>query len=37
MWRINYKRLTLQDVLILAYMNQLDASRYCHWPPAITS
>jgi hypothetical protein len=24
MWRINYKRLTLQEVLIMAYMNLLE-------------
>jgi hypothetical protein len=25
MWRINYKGMTLQDVLIMAYMNTLEA------------
>lgn len=26
MWRINYKGLTLQQVLIMAYMNVLEAA-----------
>lgn len=26
MWRINYKRTTLQQVLIMAYMNVLEAT-----------
>ncbi len=26
MWRIRYKRLTLQQVLIMAYMNVLEAA-----------
>jgi len=25
MWRIKYKGLTLQDILILAYMNAMEA------------
>jgi hypothetical protein len=25
MWRISYKRMSLQDVLIMAYMNLLQA------------
>ena len=27
MWRINYKNSTLQEVLILAYMNVLEGAR----------
>jgi len=28
MWRISYKTMTLQDVLIMAYMNVLDAKLF---------
>jgi len=34
MWRIKHSGLKLQDVLIMAYMNLLEASRNCHWPIA---
>jgi hypothetical protein len=32
MWHIEYKGLTLQEILIMAYMNLLETSRNCHWP-----
>lgn len=30
MWRINYKGMTLQQVLIMAYMNVLDGRTKAH-------
>jgi hypothetical protein len=36
MWRIEYRKLTLQEILIMAYMNLLEASTYRHRPSVIS-
>ena len=36
MWRINYKRLTLEEVLIMAYMKLLEARDAVVGPGLVT-